>query len=112
MSDLEQKGGAEMKTEENPKRKKVIEIEDILIKRAPNPFTFNYQYTIVLNRMNGALLELEGDLAAIYQMLGDEWVSGSELARLYTEKYGNSLNPAHIEALRTVEGLIYVKSRK
>lgn len=101
-----------MKTEENPKRKKVMKIEDMLIKRAPNPFTFNYQYTIVLNRMNGALLELDGELAVIYQMLGDEWVSGSELSRLYTEKYGNPLNPAHIEALRIVEGLIYVKSRK
>ncbi|MBU7028849.1 MAG: hypothetical protein HXS48_18080 [Theionarchaea archaeon] len=100
-----------MKTEDNAKREKKVKLEDMLIKRAPNPFTFNYQYTVVLNRLNGALLELEGDLAALYQMLGDEWVLGSELSRLYVEEYGKSLNPAHIEALRVVEGLIYVKFR-
>jgi hypothetical protein len=97
---------------EDAGKEKEAKLEDMLIKRAPNPFTFNYQYTVVLNRLNGALLELEGDLAALYQMLGDEWISGNELSRLYAEKYGNPFNLAHVEALKAVEGLIYVKFRQ
>lgn len=92
--------------EENDSKKK-----EMFIKRAPNPFTFNYQYLVILNRMNGSLLEIEGDLAALYQILGDKWISESELSRLYTKKYDKRFDPDYVKALNAVEGLIYVQFR-
>ena len=101
-----------MNTRKDVKGEKEAKLEYMLIKRAPNPFTFDYEYIVVLNRLNGALLELKGDLAALYQMLNDEWISGNELSRLYLEKYGRPLDPAHLKFLEAVEGLIYVKSKQ
>lgn len=80
----------------------------MIIKRNPNPFTFNYGCVVVLDRLGGTIFELDGEMAILYQLLGDNYITEEELSRRYEEMFGNPFNPAHLENLRSQKGLIDV----
>lgn len=84
-------------------------MEKTLIRRKPNPFTFNGESTVVLDRWRGTIFELEGELAALYQILGDEYTSVEDLSSLYERSYGRPLSPEWLEQLRRQDGLIDVR---
>lgn len=82
-----------------------------VVRRKPNPFTYNGKYIVVLDRWRGTIFELEGDAAALYQILHDEYLSTEELSALYKERYGKPLDPSHLERLKNQDGLIDVGVR-
>lgn len=86
-------------------------MKDILVKRKPNPFTYNGGCVVVLDRWKGTIFELEGELAAIYELLDDEYKSVGKLSALYKTKYNKPLNPVYIEKLKDQEGLVDVRAK-
>jgi hypothetical protein len=84
-------------------------MDKTVVRRTPNPFTFNGRYTVVLDRWKGTIFELEGDVAALYQILSDEYMCVEELSTLFEKKYGKPLDPAYLECLKEQDGLVDVR---